>query len=597
MAPQTGVNGILPVTVPQKNASAAAPRGPKAVQPRLKLVLRRLPPGLTKSELDTILGDEWKVGGGKVDWMVYKKGKISKDLAKPSRPSRAYFHVTSQTHVAAFGDYVRQASFNDAAKSFQDTALVGPPVLEFASYHRIPGGRRRNDARQGLIDQDQEFKDFLESLTNPVNKPAPAETTAEGQKEEKVTTTPLIEAIREKKANKDKPQAKAASKHGRGESKEEALEKKILSKPGKDTAPIPDKGRRMSKAEKAAKEAVKALNKEAATAKEPAASAPVPPTPERKRGNASIAKSMLQRDLGIVPGPNRRRGTKREVTPVAQDSTPKVEETAAAGKQKAKETLTASEPEKPGKVPTSPKKESSRPSRAERRAFKASLAEKTNKSAAAYGEEPKSNIKGPAPVILKKPQTPAQATQNQPPVTVTVPPTGPASTRASTSVVAQNQGPVQAPTGPSPTQTTPIPSRQAFLKHANASQGITEPLIEEALKMFGAIDKVEIDKRKGFAYVDFAEPEGLQKAIAASPVKVAQGAVQVLERKEKVVRPRPPLPHGPPTGPSRGRGGFAGRGRGRGGGRGGAPVVASAGEVKNSAPNPAAPAPAAEPAT
>jgi regulator of nonsense transcripts 3 len=43
--------------------------------------------------------------------------------------------------------------------------------------------------------------------------------------------------------------------------------------------------------------------------------------------------------------------------------------------------------------------------------------------------------------------------------------------------------------------------------------------------------KVEIDKKKGFGYIDFAEPDGLQKAIAASPVTVAQSQVVVLERK------------------------------------------------------------------
>lgn len=79
MAPQAGVNGVLPVSVLQKNAPTSTPRGPKAAQPRLKLVLRRLPPGLTKTEFESLLGDEWKLGAGKVDWMVYKKGKISKE--------------------------------------------------------------------------------------------------------------------------------------------------------------------------------------------------------------------------------------------------------------------------------------------------------------------------------------------------------------------------------------------------------------------------------------------------------------------------------------------------------------------------------------
>ncbi|KAF2706795.1 hypothetical protein K504DRAFT_536208 [Pleomassaria siparia CBS 279.74] len=584
MAPATGVNGVLPVTVLQKNPPASAPRGPKAPQPRLKLVCRRLPPGLTKTEFESILGDEWMTGAGKIDWMVYKKGKVSKDLAKPSKPSRAYLHVISQNHVAPLGDHVRELTFHDVAKSFQDNALIGPPTLEFAPNHRMPGGRRRNDARQGTIDQDQEFKDFLEALTNPIIKPPAAE--GDGQKEEKAKTTPLIEAIREKKANKDKPQARAASKHGRGEPKEDTAEKKILSKANKDTVTVGLKNRRPSKAEKAARDAVKVLNKEALSKDATSATltpATSSPAPERKRGNASIAKSMLQRDLGIGPAANRRRGTKREITPATQESGSTDDTT--TGKQKPKDVpvtpavVVASE-----KIsPSSPKKE--RPSRAERRAFKATLTDKTNNKNT--GDESKAQTKvapTPAPTILKKPQTAQNPTTSKDPASSRAPPTDSAATRVAssqqTASTRSEANPSSRPSAPTPMRTaaacpTPAPTgRQAFLKHANASQGITELLIEEALKVFGAISKVEIDKRKGFAYVDFAEPEGLAKAIAGSPVKVAQGAVQVLERKEKVARVRPhpgtnPGPHAPPTGPARGRGGFPVRGRGRGGPRGG----------------------------
>jgi hypothetical protein len=79
MAPQAGANGVLPVTVLHKNAPAPAPRGPKPPQQRLKLLVRRLPPGLTKTEFEEKLGDDWKLGGGRVDWFLYRKGKISKE--------------------------------------------------------------------------------------------------------------------------------------------------------------------------------------------------------------------------------------------------------------------------------------------------------------------------------------------------------------------------------------------------------------------------------------------------------------------------------------------------------------------------------------
>ncbi|KAF2691041.1 hypothetical protein K458DRAFT_474033 [Lentithecium fluviatile CBS 122367] len=571
MAPPGGVNGVIPVTVLQKNAPASTPRGPKAPSPRLKLVYRRLPPGLTKGEFEKILGDEWKVGAGKIDWMNYRKGKVSTDAAKPSKPSRAYIHVTQQTHVIPLGDHVRAVNFQDAAKSFQDPALVGPPTLEFAPYPKMPGNRRRSDARQGTIDQDPEFKEFLESLTAPITKPAAPE---EEPQKEKVKTTPLIEALREKKANKDKPQ-------GKRNAKEEAAEKKAQTKQAAATST--DKNRKLTKAEreKAQKEAVKALNNQASAIKDAASAsaekaAPTAsvPAPERKRGSVSLAKSMLQRDLGIGPAANRRRGVKRELTPATQETPAKQDEN-VSGKQKAKEVSTApaavvAASEKC--VPASPKKE--RPSRSERRAFhkaNTSLVDKTNNKTVV--EDSKAQTKPtatPAPTILKKPQAAQTQAPMVPkgPAAARAPPTEPAAARNAPGSL--HPSPVTRPANPTPNTAAPASpptGKQAFLKHANASQGITEPLIEEALKVYGAIEKVEIDKRKGFAYVDFADSEGLAKAIAASPVTVAQGAVQVLERKEKISRRAAAgLPYGPAN---RGRGGFGPRGRGGRGGRGG----------------------------
>ncbi|KAF2018930.1 hypothetical protein BU24DRAFT_488988 [Aaosphaeria arxii CBS 175.79] len=572
MAPQAGANGVLPASVLQKNAPTPAPRGPKAASPRLKLVLRRLPPGLTKAELDQILGDEWKVGGGKIDWLSFREGKISKDLAKPSRPARAYIHVTSHTIVPILGDHVRSLTFHDAAKSFQDNALVGPPALEFAPFHKLPAGKKKQDNRQGTIDQDPDFQAFLVSLTNPIAKPIANE--SDDKKDGKVTTTPLIEALREKKANKEKPQTKSG-KHGRGEAKEET-EKKILSK-GKDAGnALGDKSRRATKAEKAAaaKESVKILNKAAGSSKDASTDkAAASPAPERKRGNASIAKSIIQRDLGGGAPSTRRRGTKRETPSSTQDAPAQTGEP-AAGKQKAKDiqAAPASTSNNTTEKAASSSSKKERPSRAERRAFKASLADKTNTKNAEQESEPQSKAAAPAPkAILKKTQPAQIPAAVKGPATSRSVPTEPAAARAA---LAKNDANTRQQNA-SPAQPTPAAtSRQAFLKHANPSQGITEPLIEEALKIFGRIEKVEIDKRKGFAYVDFSETEALKKAISASPIKVAQGAVQVLERKEKATR-------APPTGPARGRSSFPNRGRGRGGARGGAAATPS-----TSAPTP-----------
>jgi regulator of nonsense transcripts 3 len=89
-APSQPANGVLPIpaAVLQKQSPTANPRGParsKPNSPRLKVVIRRLPPGLTQEEFEAALGDDWKVGGAKVDWFVYKPGKVSKEYVLAQR--------------------------------------------------------------------------------------------------------------------------------------------------------------------------------------------------------------------------------------------------------------------------------------------------------------------------------------------------------------------------------------------------------------------------------------------------------------------------------------------------------------------------------
>jgi regulator of nonsense transcripts 3 len=144
--------------------------------------------------------------------------KIPTSPAKPSRPSRAYLHVTSEDLIVPLSEKIRATSFHDARNTSNDPVLLGASSLEFAPYARIPSARVRKDGRQGTIDQDPEFIAFLESLTNPIpakttattEAGVPAETT-DGQKEvgeehqqqqQTVKMTPLVQFIKDKKANK-----------------------------------------------------------------------------------------------------------------------------------------------------------------------------------------------------------------------------------------------------------------------------------------------------------------------------------------------------------------------------------------------------------
>lgn len=48
--------------------------------------MRRLPPGMTEEEFWSILGEEWQVGKGRVDWASYSEGKVSKEYVKAQGP-------------------------------------------------------------------------------------------------------------------------------------------------------------------------------------------------------------------------------------------------------------------------------------------------------------------------------------------------------------------------------------------------------------------------------------------------------------------------------------------------------------------------------
>jgi len=76
--------GILsiPAAATQKGAPITLPTSAvhgRTSVPRLKVVIRRLAPGLTQDEFEAALGDEWKLGVGRVDWRLFKSGKVSKE--------------------------------------------------------------------------------------------------------------------------------------------------------------------------------------------------------------------------------------------------------------------------------------------------------------------------------------------------------------------------------------------------------------------------------------------------------------------------------------------------------------------------------------
>jgi regulator of nonsense transcripts 3 len=442
--------------------------------------------------------------GGKDIQRVSHNGWIVKtrtDYAspsKPSRPARAYLRVKEQSHLDLLSTKVKQTTFQDAKNTTKDPCLLGPPSLEFAPFGKVPGSRVRHDGRQGTIDQDPEFIDFLQSLTEPVAKPAGSSEDSE-LKHGKVTTTPLVQFIKEKKANKVKEAlaAKSAKASAKADTKDTKPEKPAPKVSLVKATPSPEKARR----EKATHDAIKAVNKSVAAmsgkaapvkgAGQPAptkdaATPQLPAKRERERGNASIAAKILQRDLGL--GPKERR---------------------------------ISGPNKATASPTEPAKSNAPP------IAKVNLPNTTAHETAA---QPSAN---------------STQSSNEPKIAPSAPPTGPRNTKPTVSTTQPAKPtPAQAQRPPKPNPQPSAGAKSAFLKHANPSQGVTEPLLEAAFSAFGTLTRCEIDKKKGFGYVDFADPEGLKKAMQASPIKIGNGQVVVLENKSKPAT-KAPMSQGP----------------------------------------------------
>lgn len=485
--------GVLPINAAQtRKPFKQQQQRPPA--PRLRLIIRRLPPGLTEAEFWESIGLEWQVGKGKVDWAAFKAGKISRDLAKPSRPARAYLKVKDPALLDQLSAHVKVVAFQDSKNTTRDSCLVGPPLLEFAPYTKTPNHRVRHDGRQGTIDQDPEFIDFLQSLTEPITKSASNGEQTDA-KLEKVTTTPLVQYLKEKKANKAKEKEAAAAKGTKKgqESKEtkdkeakDSKESKASTSSKSDQATIVKKGAgketekvRVAKATQQAMDSIKksvaeikghgpSKQEQKAQEKKDAASAsaptPAPTKRERQRGDASAAARIIGRDLGLVPKEGRR--GQRAVT------TPAPVAVAAA---------TEADP------------------------------------------SPAEPVKPPSEQI-----TPVASAAESP---AAQPPTGPRSLRNNAPQPSpRTAAHPQVPKAKTPPQPSPG-AKSAFLKHANPSQGVTEELLRSIFSVYGTITRCEIDKKKGLGYVDFTESDALKKAMAASPVKVGNGSVVVLENR------------------------------------------------------------------
>jgi regulator of nonsense transcripts 3 len=485
--------GVLPVS----GAARAAPTKSTSTA-RLKLEIRRLPPGLTLGEFEEILGPVWKLGNRKVDWREYRQGKFKQAIGKVPEQSRCYIHLTSEALVKDFEARFLQVVFHDKAGTHKSPDLRHlPPTLGFAPNQRMAlNVKARTDTRQGTIDQDPEFIRFLEAETQPISKPAALDTVgAEKEKVERVgaTSTPLIEAIREKKANKAKAAAaKEEKRDGKSHAKTENKEVPVVEKPNKEA-----RSAAAQKTETAAKEPAKAVNKHVASKQQQQQQRPASPQQSAStKGQPSPAKSKRS-------ATNAKGQSAAATQPAASSAAPTASATATA------QTSSST-------TPAAPRQRQKGNPEGLKKLFQKDLGIKPKPAAAAKETTPaapKPKTETPTVSAATKAKEPAQlpSSKAQP------------NSKASAAAKSENQSAASASSS----------SHKAYLKHANPSQGMTEVLIQQALSQFGDVVSVTIDPRKGTAIALFKDAQGLQKAREAKRVTVASGNVEVHEFKDR----------------------------------------------------------------
>ncbi|XP_053419663.1 regulator of nonsense transcripts 3A isoform X3 [Nycticebus coucang] len=181
-----------------------------------KVVIRRLPPGLTQEQLQEQLRPL-----PAHDYFEF----FSADLSLyPHLYSRAYINFRNPDDILLFRDRFDGYIFIDSK------GLEYPAVVEFAPFQKVAKKKpKKKDAKTGSIEDDPEYKKFLETYCVEEEKAIANPETLLGEIEAKTReliarrTTPLLEYIKNRKLEKQRIREEKREERRRRE-----LEKKRL---------------------------------------------------------------------------------------------------------------------------------------------------------------------------------------------------------------------------------------------------------------------------------------------------------------------------------------------------------------------------------
>ncbi|XP_054973888.1 regulator of nonsense transcripts 3A isoform X3 [Sorex araneus] len=181
-----------------------------------KVVIRRLPPGLTKEQLEEQLRPL-----PAHDYFEFCTADLS---LHPHLYSRAYINFRNPDDILLFRDRFDGYIFID------NKGLEYPAVVEFAPFQKITKKKlKKKDVKTGSIEDDPEYKKFLETYCIEEEKTSANPETLLGDIEAKTReliarrTTPLLEYIKNRKLEKQRIREEKREERRRRE-----LEKKRL---------------------------------------------------------------------------------------------------------------------------------------------------------------------------------------------------------------------------------------------------------------------------------------------------------------------------------------------------------------------------------
>ncbi|XP_003706689.1 UPF3 regulator of nonsense mediated mRNA decay [Megachile rotundata] len=202
-------------------------------RPMTKVVIRRLPPTMTQDQfLEQVspLPEH--------DYLYFVKADMSMGQFAFSR---AYINFIEQQDIFMFREKFDNYVFVDSK------GTEYPAVVEFAPFQRLPKKRvgKKKDLKCGTIESDPYYISFLESLKNQEAESNVAQPKTEYSYQppdntpKKVTTTPLLEYLKQRKQEKqrlrdEKREERRRRDLERRRTKEDPIISKVLKNPDLD---------------------------------------------------------------------------------------------------------------------------------------------------------------------------------------------------------------------------------------------------------------------------------------------------------------------------------------------------------------------------